>query len=234
MSEIRYCVTGCTKNGNKIPTDSKSNLCRRCEDNIHNWLTKIPDLYALLPGYTLPGTVEKNPDSKATKKAQLAAPLRLEVIDLLDNRKGRIWLGTAPARGRRGVAGTLQAHVDTLRERRPLTTSHDDTNIAAACALLDRHRLWIAEQDWVTYLHDDLKQTHRDLSEATGDYRRPPVGHCHVIPDEADQPCRGPLFANTYGGVRCAKCGATWDATHLRQLGLAQAQAALEKEAEPA
>lgn len=224
MSEIRYCANGCTKAGTRTTTDNKSTLCRRCEDNIHTWLTKIPDLYTLLPGYTLPGTTDKNPDSKATKKAQLAAPIRLDVIDLLDNRKGRIWNGTAPAHDRRGVAGTLQVHVDRLREERHLTTPHDDTNITAACALLDRHRLWIAEQDWATYLHDDLKQTHRELSDATGDYRRPPVGRCHVIPEDGDR-CGGPLFANTYGGVHCPKCGATWDANHLRQLGLAQAEA---------
>lgn len=223
--EIRYCVTGCKSSTGRRQTDGKSNLCQRCEDNTHHWLTKIPDLYALLPGYLQPGSTEKNPDSKATKRAQLGTPVRLEVIDLLDTRKGRIWSGTAPAHDRRGVAGTLQVHVDRLREERHLATPHDDTNITAACTLLDRHRLWIAEQTWVNYLHDDLKQIHRELSDATGNYRRPPVGRCHVIPEDTEKPCGGPLFANTYGGVHCAKCQATWDAAHLRQLGLAQAEA---------
>ena len=223
MSEINYCQVGCKNGKDKRQTEGKSKLCKRCEDNLHHWLTKIPDLYAILPGYLIPGSIEKNPDSKATKRAEVGSPIRLEVIDLLDNRLGRKWLGTAAAHDRRGVAGTLQVHVDRLREERNLTNPHDDTSVTTACTLLDRHRLWIAEQDWAAYLHDDLKQTHRELSDATGNYRRPPVGRCH-LPTDNDDTCGGPLYANTYGGVHCAKCHAVWDAAHLRQLGLAQAQ----------
>lgn len=224
MNTINYCRNGCKSEGKPRQTEGKSQLCRHCEDNLHTWLTKIPDLYALLPGYAIPGSAEKNPDSKATKRAVVSAPLRLDVIDLLDNRLGRKWNGTAAAHDRRGVAGTLQVHVDRLREERNLTQRHDDTSISAACALLDRHRLWIAEQDWISYLYADIKQTHRELSDATGNYRRPPIGRCH-LPTEDDTTCDGPLFANTYGGVHCARCSATWDAQELRLLGLAQAQA---------
>lgn len=223
---VRYCATGCiSPDQQRKQTEAKSNLCRRCEENLHTWLTKIPELYIGLALYLQPGTVEKNPDSKATKRATLGAPVRLEVLDLLDTRRGRIWNGTAPAHDRRGVAGTLQVHVDRLREERPLTAAHDDTDISASCRLLDRHRLWIAEQDWVSYLYDDLKQLHRELADANGEYRRPPVGKCHVEGDDG-KACGGPLFANNYGGVHCAKCKAAWDAAHLRQLGLAQAATA--------
>lgn len=224
MTEINYCQVGCKNGPDRRQTEGASKLCQRCEDNLHHWLTKIPELYTLLPGYLTPGSIEKNPDSKATKRAQVGSPVRLEVIDLLDTRLGRKWNGTAAAHDRRGVAGTLQVHVDRLREERNLTSHHDDTSITRACALLDRHRLWIAEQDWVTYLHDDLKQTHRELSDATGNYRRPPIGRCHLTPEDSDTACAGPLFANTYGGVHCARCSATWDAAELRLLGLAQAQ----------
>lgn len=224
MNEIRYCATGCKSNSRPRQTEGPSQLCNRCENDLHKWLREIPDLYALLPGYLLPGAVEKNPDSTTTKRSEVAAPVRLEILDLLDTRRGRIWQGTAPAHDRRGVIGTLQTYVDRLREERNLTTPHPDTNVAAACALLDRHRLWIAEQTWIDELHNDIKQLHRELSDATGNYRRPPVGRCHVIPENADTACGGPLFANNYGGVHCARCQATWDAAHLRQLGLAQAQ----------
>lgn len=227
MTEIRYCSNKCKRDSpdsERIPVqvDPPSRICRRCEDNIHDWLTQLPDLYALLPLFAIPGTVEKNPESKSTKRSEVEAPIRLDVIDLLDTRLGRIWLGTAPAHDRRGVVGTLMVYAEQLVEERPLSTP-PAPNVSALCTLLDRHRLWLGEQDWITLFHDELKTIHRACSDANGDYRRPPVGHCHIEGD--DGPCKGPLFANKNGGVRCAKCAATWDATHLRQLGLAQAEA---------
>lgn len=227
MSEtVNYCATGCTTvvDGKKLRVfaEDRSQLCRHCEGNLHKWLTKIPDLYALLPTFAIPGSAEKNPDSKATKRAEVAAPVRLEVLDLLDTRLGRKWLGTAAAHDRRGVVGALLVHAERLVEERPLTTElKDRPTVVGLCALLDRHRLWLAEQDWVTFILDDLKQIHRELSDAIGEYRRPPIGHCHIENEEGK--CGGPLFANPLGGVRCARCQATWDPEHLRQLGLAQA-----------
>lgn len=233
---ITYCANGCktTIEGQRIriQTEAPSNLCRRCENNLHDWLEKIPNLYALLPGFIVPGSVDQNPESKATKRAEAVAPVRLDVIDLLDTRLGRMWQGIAPAHDRRGVVGTLLVQAERLVEERPLTTATltiRNPTVTGLCALLDRNRLWLFEQDWAQYLYDDVKQVHRSCSDAVGEYRRPPVGHCHIETDTGA--CGGPLFASTYGGVRCARCQATWDADHLRQLGLAQAAA---KEEEPA
>jgi len=222
MSEIRYCVTGCTTKGNRVTTETKSNLCTHCEDRLHIWLRTIPDHYALLPTFLEHGTTDRNPESKTSKAPDPPAPMRLDIIDLLDTRLGRIWNGTAPAHDRRGVIGTLRAHAERVIDERHLTTPTPET-VYAACALLDRHRLWIAEQDWIAELYTETKQLNRTLADAVGEYRRPPVGHCHIDTDDNGGRCNGNLHANTYGGVRCARCHATWDATHLRQLGLAQA-----------
>lgn len=226
MRAINYCANTCNRDGAPVETVAPSQLCTRCEDNLHKWLTKIADTWPMLPTFVEHGTTERNPDTKATKSAVAPAPMRLEIIDLLDTRLGRKWNGTAAAHDRRGIAGVLQAHVEHLMEDRPLTTlKHDHRNIAAACNLLDRHRLWLAEQDWIAYLYEDIRVINVELSNAIGDYRRPAVGSCHVIPEGADKPCGGPLFANNVGGVKCARCPSTWDAAHLRQLGLAQAEA---------
>lgn len=225
--EITYCANGCkTAAKLKARTNGPSRLCSKCEDRLHQWLTKIPDAYALLPGFIEPGTAEPNPGSKATKKAEVAAPIRLEVLDLLDNRHGRQWLGTAPAHDRRGVAGVLQSHVERLQEERPLTAEHDDRNVTAACALLDKHRFWLAEREWITDIYEDIQKLNREISDAIGEYRRPPVGRCHIDSDKG--PCDGKLFATAYGGVHCVRCQATWDAGELRLLGMALAQAAEE------
>lgn len=203
---------------------NKSRLCGNCEDRIHHWLTTIPDNYAELVIFIEPGSTEKNPESKTTKNPTPPIPVRLEIIDLLDTRLGRKWLGTAAAKDRRGVIGELQGSCETLIERRPLTTEPLPATVTAACKLLDRHRLWICEQDWAVDMYDDLERINRDIRNGIGEYRRPPVGHCHIVPEDGDEKCGGGLFANPYGGVRCSRCRAAWDAAHLRQLGLAQAQ----------
>lgn len=226
MKELTYCANACTtRHGDDwhpVTTEPPSRLCGRCEERLHQWLRQIPDKYALLPTFIEHGATEKNPESKATKSATAPAPMRLDIIDLLDTRLGRRWNGTEPAHDRRGTIGTLRVHVERLIEERPLTQTWDDTSVSEACALLDRHRLWLAEQTWVDLLYEDLRIIHRELSDAVGEYRRPPVGRCHLTDDE-DTPCGGPLFANDYGGVRCARCAATWEADKLRLLGLAQA-----------
>lgn len=221
---ISYCDNGCTRgagdNKIRVQTTPPSRLCDHCEDRLHQRLTKIPELYALLPTFVEHGTIERNPDAKATPSATAQAPMRLDIIDLLDTRRGRHWQGLFPTTDRRGTVGWLKVHIDTvIEERAPSTTGI--TTMTSACAFLNRHRLWIFEQDWAVDLYEDIKRLHRQLSDAVGDYRRPPVGRCHV--ETGDEPCAGSLFANPYGGVHCSRCGATWDANHLRQLGLAQA-----------
>lgn len=213
------------KRGCKRTPANKSQLCDHCEDRIHQWLIRIPDNYALLATFLEPGSTESNPDSKATKNPTPPIPVRLEILDLLDDRLGRKWQGTAAAKDRRGVVGELQGSCETLIERRPLTTEPAPATVVAACRLLDRHRVWIYDQEWVTDLYDDLERIDRDIKNGIGEYRRPPVGRCHVVPEDAEDPCGGGLFANRHGGVRCSRCGAIWDAAHLRQLGLAQAAA---------
>lgn len=225
VTQIRYCENGCKVRSGEAKVAALANtpsvICKRCEDAIEKWLKEIPDAYALLPGFLEPGSIEKNPESKSTKAALAGLPIRLEVVDLLDDRRGRMWQGTAPAHDRRGAIGTLMVHVDRVVEERDLRTTPGAT-VVEACAFLTRHRLWVAEQDWVTLLHEDLKQLNREISDAIGNYRRPPVGRCHIVSDDEDaKPCGGGLYPNDYGGVHCARCGNTWDAGQLRVLGMA-------------
>lgn len=221
---ISYCANGCTvrSDGRRVraQTTPPSKLCSGCEDNLEKWLREIPDHYALLPTFATPGSVEKNPEERATKAAFVNPPIRVEVIDLLDSRIGRIWNGTAPSHDRRGVLGTLLAMVEEVVDKRPLPPPANVT-VTSACELLRRHKIWIAEQDWALDLFTEVKQLHRDLSNAVGLFRRPPVGRCHLIPEDNDKPCGGPLHPNDWGGVRCTRCYNTWNADELRILGRA-------------
>lgn len=226
-NEIRYCGNNCTKRTAdrtiQVTTNNGATLCDRCTNQIRSWLEKIPDTYTTLPTFALPGAAEQNPDSKATKRATVAAPIRLDVLDLLDHRLGRKWLGTATTDDRRGVIGTLWAICSEIIDGRQLTI-HPQPTVTQTCEFITRHLEWLIAQDWAKDTHAELKQLHRELNDAIGDYARPPIGRCYLDLDDEAGPCNGPLFASTYGGVRCARCHAAWDATELRRLGLALAQ----------
>lgn len=234
MSEIIYCANGCTRGipdtDERIPitTDPPSLLCRRCEDNIATWLTEIVERHQLLPEFIEPGSVPKDPDVVVPKRTEAPAPMRLEVIDLLDTRRGRKWLGLIPARDMRGAVGTLHVYAQIIREERNLAPLKGWPTVASETALIQRHRLWAFEQEWAggpDSLTSELRALHRDLGRAVGIPTPRPVGKCPVIPDDdQDEACEAPLFPSRQGGVYCPRCGTHWNPEQLRILGEALMQ----------
>lgn len=224
MSEIRYCANSCTRrHGDRTDpatTYDGSNLCNQCETRLEKWLRAIPDTYALVPLFIEHGSTPADPDGIKTKNSNAQAPMRLDAIDLLDTRRGRIWNGTEPTTDRRGVIGILQPWIDWLRTERPLTTITTIT-VTSACELLLRHRLWIAEQEIVPDFYEDIRKLHRALSDSIGDYRPKPVGRCTNITEDTETPCGGPLYPQDRGGVSCTKCHEHTKEEHLRILGAA-------------
>jgi len=106
VTEVRYCLNRCTRltdSGDRIrvQTEPPSQMCNRCEDKLRQWLQDIPDKYALLPLFVEHGTAEPDPDYRRAKRTDAPAPMRLEVVDLLDQRLGRKWLGSLGAEAAR-------------------------------------------------------------------------------------------------------------------------------------
>lgn len=220
ISELTYCANGCTRNheGTRIPvtTEPPSLLCGRCEDNLRRWLKEIPERYALLPTFIGHGTTPKDPDHVTTRQTEAPAPMRLEIIDLLDTRRGRHF-GIIPAADRRGTLGTLHAHAQYIRDEKHLARNPQPT-VHSEAALIERWLLWLTEQDWVTEPYRELRVLHRQLGDAIGEHRPRPVGTCVI--DTGDGECGGPLLPSRLGGVHCPRCDATWDIDELRRLGL--------------
>jgi len=221
---VTACANGChgrpDDDGNRHPiqADDRSQVCRRCEDRMLDWLEKIPQHYALLPEFIEHGSVDRNPESKSTKASVAQAPMRLDVIDLLDERRGRKWAGTAPADAKRGTLGVLADPAQRVREAKNITHPAR-TTVASEAATLRRHLLWVAEQDWGIDVYADLQTLHRQLADAVGDYRPRPVGICQAVTEDGD--CGGPLMPSRYHvGVQCPRCGAQWSETDLQRLGL--------------
>jgi hypothetical protein len=229
VNEIRYCTArNCKRNGNPTQVDADRRLCGKCQEDLASWLKDIPTVYALLPAVLEPGTVDRNPDARTTRSSFAAAPMRLDVIDLLDTRRGIHAGAVQPTKSqdftdaRRGALGTLSDLSAEVAELRDITPPASD--ISSNCTFLKRHLEWISRHEIAGHVHTEVKALNRTLCDAIGDYRPHPVGRCNLTPDDQEKPCDGPLLANRYGGVRCSRCSATWDARELRLLGLSLAQ----------
>lgn len=219
-TELTYCIRGCTRrvpgNDDEPVIATNGQLCRPCANRFEKWLREIPEHYALLPQYVLPMTDrDANPDSKATKRTNAPAPLRVDVIDLLDERRGRKWLATEATNDRRGTLGTVHAIATYIRESRNTDTRLKPT-VSRETDTIIRNLDWLLADPSLGDTYEEIRILHRQLSDAIGVYRQKPVGRCTV--DIDDKPCGGPLLPHD-NGVNCIHCGAHWDQNLLRFLG---------------
>lgn len=239
-NQIIYCANGCTKRPRNNPdedpipvtTTPPSMLCDTCEEHLRTRLKDIPDRHAHLPIHLLPGTtIDENPDQRTTTRTTGAAPMRLDVVDLLDDRTvlantpkhpatGRLASNPIVGTDRRGTLGTLHPHAQRLREVRGLDQPLEIT-VAGEADLLARHTTWLLahDRDWIHELSDDIARIHRRLGDAIGEYRQRPVGSCPIDCDDGST-CGGPLMPVAYGAVRCPRCATMWTSADLRRLGL--------------
>jgi hypothetical protein len=227
--EILYCANGCTRaSGDErypVQTQPPALICDDCEDRLRTWLREIPDLYAQLPLFWLPGSTEPDPDKRATTRTDAPTPLRLVVTDLTDQRRGRIWQGTEPTIDRRGTLGVLNVQARHMREDRTMIPVNHPT-VAGESHQLAVNVAWLIQQTWISYdhdtdtpgLYDEIKRLHRDMSNTIGEYAPRPVANCTHETDEGA--CGGPLLPARLGGVFCPRCHDKWPITELARLGL--------------
>lgn len=231
MNDIRYCVNGCTRkgsDGNRHPKHADTgNLCANCTDRLHTWLYEIPDRYATIPSYIDPAT-GRDPDPNQTqhiKRTNAPIPVRLDVIDLLDTRRGRKWQGLVPTTDRRGTLGTLLPIGNTIRERHGSQPKLDSTVVAEADHIRKNINA-LAHIDYVDELYTEIRKLHRALGEAIGIHPHPPVATCTIVDPERElaegEPpeCGGPIFpARNSAGAYCARCHTEWKPDELAHLG---------------
>lgn len=245
----QICLNGCETRQSDEMTPATcltgQNLCTKCGDRLDKWLRTIPDHYTLLPAVIEHGTVPSDPGTKHTKRPDPPAPMRLEVIDLLDTRPGY------------GVLSVLHSWVELVRDQRhdarpcicdharPSHNQHKctalacgcrtyrpiDATVTRECAYLITNLAWCLGQDYARDLYDEIRVLARTLSDTVGEYRPKPVGRCAALidlPDTATAPsilqgvCGGALVMDREGtGVHCLKCPARYEASlELRALGL--------------
>lgn len=217
-----------------------------CTRKLDRWLRDIPELFGWLLWVKDRGTVAGNPENAKTKQPDAPAPMRLEVVDLLDTRPGfgalAILHGWAEAirderklprrcdcgharPGHGGTNGTRKGRCTTVgcpcglfRETAP--------TVSAEAGLLVGHLAWCTQQDWAGDLYAEIKDLARVLSDTVGEYRERPVGKCAAWVDRPGVPlpvlCGGALVMDhDKGGVTCLGCGKDYQAdAELRELGL--------------
>lgn len=246
----RDCLNGCQEGTGPergmVVCEPGYLLCPRCIKRLDRWLRALPESFALLLWVKGHGTVPGNPENARTKQPDAPAPMRLEVVDLLDVRPGF------------GALAILHGWAEAIRDERKLPRrctcdharpshgtgrGHDKGHCTAAgcgcghftetsptftaeCKLLLAHLNWCAEQDWAGDLYTEIRNLDRQLSDTVGDYRAKPVGKCEAWVDRPGVPlqtlCGGALVMDREKqGVVCLGCGKRYDADDgLRELGL--------------
>jgi hypothetical protein len=216
------CLNGCeSMQGDarsKVFCEPGQRLCPKCTTRLDKWLRAIPDNFGRLLWVKDHGTVPTDPGTKHTKRPDAPAPMRLEVIDLLD------------IRAERGVLGIVHSWAYLVRDRRHLDPPERVT-VAGECSLLMGHLAWCASQDWAGDLYDEIRVLARTLNDTVGEYRPKPVGTCAALRDVPDStvqvPCGGALVMDKVDpdsddrGVHCLRCDNKIKANEgLRELGL--------------
>ena len=186
------------------------------------WLADTLDdiviTYALLPHFYEPGTAVDDGQQVRGKRVDPPAPVRLDVIALLDRRTLAQHPGDLIP-----VLAVLEAWAALVRDERNLKTCRTISTVTREVGTLIAHLDWITAQAWVPDMAAELRDVKSALHSAIGDHAPRPVGTCPVVhPDTGE--CGGKLYQDRYGGmsVTCRKCGETWGETELRRLGLMQ------------
>lgn len=186
------------------------------------WLTESIDdvvvTFALLPHFYEPGTAIDDGQQVRGKRVDPPAPVRLDVVALLDKRTIARHPGDIVP-----VLAILEAWARLVREERQLQPCRRQATVTSEAGTLLAHIDWIICQPWVDELAREIREVKSALHSAIGDHAPRPVGTCPVVhPDTGE--CGGKLYQDRYGGmsVTCRRCGETWGETELRRLGLMQ------------
>jgi hypothetical protein len=241
--DVAPCLNGCTRrhvDGTRHPVrvEQSARICGRCVDRLDTWLREIPDHFDRLPGLLEHGSLDV--DARTGRRADAAAPMRLDIVDLLDTRPGRHRRGTVsvPAEDCRGALGALAGWVKLVAEkRRPGRDARiimPTGGVRGFAEYLLRHLDWISEQVWVDDFTTEVHKLRNQLAYAVGIRPPLPVGRCTAVvdgeycggplwPDHARGRCEGESSVGSawrfLGGVHCGSCGDRWSSATLARLG---------------
>jgi len=191
-------------------------LCDHHLAMVRETLTDILEFVAILPWFTLPGSMPDSDDIKRTKKPDAEAPIRLDVAALTDRRNGPVvQSGDIP-----DIPGVLAGWVNLVVEER--TLDYTGVTVTENCRFLQRHNNWIAQQPWLDEYWLEIRNARRVLAQAVGHQDPKPIGKCPVLLDDGKE-CSTNLYADPdTGSVKCRHCHSSWSGRELVRLRLMQ------------
>lgn len=206
--------TNCVARHSKPRQATHGKLCTHHHRQLNELLTEIAETYSYLTYFYEIGTGTDDGKQVHGKRIDPPAPVRLDILSILDRRTTAIHPGDPVP-----VARILEDWATLVREQRNLTRSNPHT-LAEDVATLTTNVDWSTQQEWVTDLLTELITVRNALNNAIGDNPPKPVGSCPITTDT--QTCNGKLFQDRNNGLNviCNKCGETWGETELRRLGL--------------
>ena len=190
------------KHDNDPPLTTHGMLCARCHGRLARALADIVALYPLLDELLIPGS---NGNGGTRGKPGSRPACDLDVADLRDTR------GTVHAE----VSGWARIVI----EERQLAARPLDVDQSAR--LLAIHIDWVAAQPWADEACAEIHDAAYAIRRACKDLPDRPVGTCPDIdPRGETDTCGGPLrWVDGSTAVRCARCGSSWRADDLVNVG---------------
>lgn len=181
-SETPSCLR-CQASIQRLGSDGSDHRLALQLSETRKHLAELPDLFAQLALFRLPGSAPKDPDQRGGKSnPSHRSVLNLDVVDLTDTREKANAEPTrtdydldrrAGAR-RQGVLPTLASWsrlVDS--ELWDAGIDHEEqaaeATVSGECGYLLRHMSWIGQQQWFGDLHDDVDWLREDVRKAIGD-----------------------------------------------------------------
>lgn len=195
---------------NRVLRPDETQTCRRCVERLDETLEAVVELYALLPSVLLPGSVLD--DMPHGKRVDAPAPVRLDVLDALDERPGYS-KATGALSGLHGIVGVLGEWGRLVREERNFAAPTEPITVVTEIGFLRKQLPWITEQPWLDEFEREVKDLHRSLRQVTGDSGPKPIGACpaEFTDDGQVKTCGATLYAPLNGDVvRCRRCRSQW------------------------
>ncbi|MPZ84022.1 MAG: hypothetical protein GEV28_27960 [Actinophytocola sp.] len=185
-------------------------MCGRCANRLAWRLHDIPDLFAMLDEFVVPGVVGAAGGRRAPGFSS-RSPARDDVIALRDRRT------TVDEEGDpHSALELLAAWADNVRDDLALDMPAGARSVVGEARLLSAHLGHIAAAGWVTAFAEEISELHQALRRVTGTAARiVDLGPCPA--DTADtetgdlSTCGAALRAELDAeACQCRRCGASW------------------------
>lgn len=199
--QTRTCLAEDCNYGNPRIVGQGLVVCEWHYREYRDAIADLVDLYALLPTMLDPSSA---PDATGIKpkRTDPPAPLRLEVVALMDPR-------TQTSDTSMHVIGVLGSWAGMIREELNLAQPAVETMTSAQRTLV-KHAVWCAGRGWFNDMRTEVLDVVKALRTVTGMHPPKPVGRCH-LPGKDDEKCNGHVFEiEGTGGLRCSRCRAQW------------------------